>query len=57
MDECPMTQDCPGFDRDRRTCLVRPDDCEFAPAEGEAALVFETPETRVPEASSGPASR
>jgi hypothetical protein len=25
-----MTEDCPGYDRDRRTCLVRPDDCEFA---------------------------
>jgi hypothetical protein len=37
IDECPMTEDCPGYDRDRRVCLLRPDDCEFAPARGEAA--------------------
>ena len=30
--ECPMTEDCPGYDRDRGICLLRPDDCEFAPA-------------------------
>ena len=29
--ECPMTEDCPGYDRDRRVCLLRPSDCEFAP--------------------------
>ena len=44
LDECPMTGDCPGYDRDRRKCLLRPDDCEFSPADGEVALVFETPE-------------
>jgi hypothetical protein len=44
LDECPMTEDCPGYDRDRRMCLLRPDDCEFSPADGEAAPVFETPE-------------
>ena len=45
IDECLMTEDCPGYDRDRRMCLVRPGDCEFRPADGEAAaLTFETPE-------------
>jgi hypothetical protein len=37
IDECPMTEDCPGYDRDRDVCLLRPEDCEFAPARGEAA--------------------
>ncbi|MDP2350754.1 MAG: hypothetical protein Q8M74_06310 [Chloroflexota bacterium] len=46
-----MTEACPGFDRDRRMCLLRPDDCEFLPADGEAALVFETPEALTPDAS------
>ena len=31
LDECPMTEECPGYDRDRRVCLLRPADCEFAP--------------------------
>lgn len=31
-DDCPMTEDCPGYDHDRGVCLLRPDDCEFAPA-------------------------
>jgi hypothetical protein len=44
IDECPMTEDCPGYDRDRRVCLIRPDDCEFAPADRETALVVEAPE-------------
>jgi hypothetical protein len=30
-DDCPMTAECPGYDRDRRRCLFRPGDCEFAP--------------------------
>jgi hypothetical protein len=50
LDECPMTEDCPGYDRDRRMCLLRPDDCEFSPDDGEAALVLETPEARTPDA-------
>jgi len=41
-DECPMTEDCPGYDRDQRMCLLRPGDCEFSPADGEAALTVET---------------
>ena len=24
VDDCPMTEDCPGYDRDRRMCLIRP---------------------------------
>jgi len=48
VDECPMTEDCPGYDRDRRMCLLRPDDCEFAPADGEAALMLEAPDAPMP---------
>ena len=51
IDECPMTEDCPGYDRDRRVCLLRPGDCEFAPADSEAVLIVETPETLTPDAS------
>ena len=51
IDECPMTVDCPGFDRDLRICLLRPGDCEFNPADGEAALLFETPRAMTPELS------
>jgi hypothetical protein len=47
VDECPMTEDCPGYDRDRRTCLIRPGDCEFSPADGEAVLIVETPEAQL----------
>jgi hypothetical protein len=43
--ECPMTEDCPGFERDRRVCLVRPADCGFAP-DPEALLVTEEPDGR-----------
>jgi hypothetical protein len=46
VDECPMTEDCPGYDRDRRMCLIRPGDCEFSPADGEAVLIVETPEAQ-----------
>jgi len=46
-----MTENCPGYDRDLRTCLIRPGDCEFNPADGEAALAFETPEAPTPDAS------
>lgn len=51
LDDCPMTEDCPGYDRDRRMCLLRPDDCEFASADSEAALPLETPEALTPDAS------
>ncbi len=42
--DCLMTMDCPGYDPDRRVCLVRPGDCELSPADGEAPLLFETPD-------------
>jgi hypothetical protein len=44
IDECLMTEDCPGYDRDVQMCLIRPGDCEFRPADGESVLTFETPE-------------
>ncbi len=42
LDECPATEDCPGFDRERRACLLRREDCDFAPHDGEAAPPLET---------------
>ena len=51
VDDCPMTEDCPGYDRGRRMCLLRPDDCEFSPGDGDAALPIETPEALTPDAS------
>ena len=57
VDECPMTEDCPGYDRDRRTCLIRPDDCEFAPADREADLRFEAPEPPTSDAPAAAGSR
>jgi hypothetical protein len=49
VDECPMTEECPGYDRDRRGCLLHPDDCELSPANGEAALGSEAAEASSPE--------
>jgi hypothetical protein len=43
VDECPMTEECPGFDRERRVCLLRPEDCEFAPPDGDHAPTRWTP--------------
>ena len=57
LDECPMTEDCPGYDRDLRMCLLRPGDCEFSPADGQAALTFDTPEPLTPAASVEAVSR
>ena len=57
IDECPMTEDCPAYDRDLRACLIRPGDCEFNLADGEAVLTFETPEARTPDASPEAGSR
>jgi hypothetical protein len=51
IDECLMTEDCPGYDRDQRICLLRPGDCPFLPAEREAVLVVETPDVLPPDAS------
>jgi hypothetical protein len=50
VDDCPMTEHCPGYDRDLRMCLLRPGDCEFNPADGEAALTFETSDALTPDA-------
>ncbi len=49
VDECSMTEDCPGYDRDRRVCLLRPEDCEFASADGEADPMLATPEALPPD--------
>ena len=57
VDDCPMTEDCSGYDRDLRTCLIRPGDCEFNPADGEAALTFETSEALTLDASAEAGSR
>ena len=51
VDECPMTEECPGYDRDRRMCLIRPGDCEFSPPDREAELAFETLEVVTPDDS------
>ena len=29
--DCPMTEECPGYDRDSQTCLIHPGDCAFSP--------------------------
>jgi hypothetical protein len=57
IDDCLMTEDCPGYDRDRRMCLLRPGDCEFLPADSEAVLIVETPEALTPDASTEGVSR
>ena len=57
IDECPMTEDCPGYDRDLRMCLIRPGDCEFNPTYGAAALTSETSEGLTPDASPAGGSR
>ena len=57
IDECLMTEDCPGYDRDRRMWLIRPGDCEFRPADSEAAPIFETPEALPLDASAEAWSR
>ena len=57
LDECPMTEDFPGYDRDRRVCLLRPEDCEVAPADSEAALMLATPEALTPDVSAEAGSR
>lgn len=51
-----MTEDCPGYDRESQVCLLRPEDCEFAPADRGAAPVVEAPEAPAPDTSAGAAS-
>ena len=58
VDECPMTEECPGFDRGRRVCLLRPDDCEFAPPDtGAVAPAVGTLGTAEPQAPESVTSR
>jgi hypothetical protein len=57
VDECPMTEDCPGYDRDLLMCLLRPGDCEFSPADAETVLIVEVPEALTPVASAEAMSR
>lgn len=57
IDDCPMTEDCPGYDRDLGVCLLRPGDCEFSPADREAVLIVEMPEASKPDASAEAVSR
>jgi hypothetical protein len=49
IDSCPMTEDCPGFDRVARACVVHPDECEFAAGQADAAQTLPVPTDRVPE--------
>jgi hypothetical protein len=53
IDDCPMPDECPGYDRDRGVCLLRPADCEIAPADVESDRVFETADRPAPEPSPG----
>ena len=39
IDDCPMTEECPGYDRDRQACLIHPGDCEFSPGRGQQERV------------------
>ena len=52
-----MTEDCPGYDRDRRMCLIRPGDCEFSPADSVAVPIVETREALTHDAPAGGVSR
>ena len=51
VDDCPMREDCPSYDRDARMCLVHPGDCEFSPVVAETALVLETSDVLAPDTS------
>lgn len=55
VDNCPMTEDCPGYDRDHRICLLRPGDCEFAPVQPEAVTVMEMPDATFDASAEGAA--
>lgn len=57
IDDCLMTEECPGYDRDRRVCLLRPGDCDIAPADRETDLVFEAPEGAAVDGSAEAAPR
>jgi hypothetical protein len=57
VDDCPMTEDCPAYDREREMCLVHPGDCEFSPVDADTALVLNAPEVRTPDTSADAMSR
>lgn len=40
--DCPMTEECPGYDRDRGVCLVSSGDCDFAPMATESDQVVDS---------------
>lgn len=51
LDDCLMTDLCPGYDRVLGTCLVHPSDCGLSPASGEDPQVLEVPVAPEPRAS------
>ena len=57
IDECLMTEDCPGYDRDQRVCLIHPGDCPFLLVDDETVLIVETPEALPAVASAEGVSR
>ena len=57
INECLMTEDCPGYDRDERICILRPGDCPFLLADDETVLIAETPEALTTDASTEGMSR
>jgi hypothetical protein len=57
IDDCLMTEDCPGYDHDRRMCLLRPGDCEFITPDGEVELTFEAAGALRPDAAAEAVSR
>ena len=57
IDECLMTEDCPGYDPDLQRCLIRPGDCEFRPTDRDADLTFEKLEGVLLDASAEAGSR
>jgi hypothetical protein len=51
LEDCLMSDGCPGYDRVLGACLVHPGDCALSPAEGAGAPILEAPATRVSPAS------
>jgi hypothetical protein len=49
VDDCPMTEDCPAYDRERQLCLVQPGDCEFSPADADTSPLLKPSEVRTPD--------
>ena len=57
VDDCPVREDCPAYDRDARMCLVQPGDCEFSLADGEANPVIEKSGVLTPDTPEYPKAR